>query len=65
MYRALRDGGVETVDTITAGTRIVDLTPLLHIAPVHGVTGAIFDGCLLNQVVDRRPKRDPARSSRK
>lgn len=51
MYRALRDGGVETVDTVTAGTRIVDLTPLLYIAPVHGVTGAIFDGCLLNQAV--------------
>ncbi len=51
LYRALCDGRVETVDTVTARTRTVDLAPKLRVAPVRGVAKATFDGCLLNQAV--------------
>jgi hypothetical protein len=51
LYRALCDGRVETIDTVTARMRTTDLAPKLDIAPVRGVAGATFDGCLLNQAV--------------
>lgn len=51
LYRALCDGRVETVDTVTARTRTTDLSAKLGVAPVRGVAGATFDGCLLNQAV--------------
>ncbi|MGI4880026.1 MAG: hypothetical protein ACRYG4_21340 [Janthinobacterium lividum] len=51
LYRTLCDGRVETIDTVTARTRTTDLVPALGIAPVRGVAGATFDGCLLDQAV--------------
>nr|WP_295664495.1 hypothetical protein [Polymorphobacter sp.] len=51
LYRALCDGRVETIDTVTARTRTTDLAAKLGTAPVRGVAGATFDGCLLNQAV--------------